>query len=241
MKLSRHTLLNLCMILAAFAIAAAMYNSLPELVPTHWNEHGIVNGYTPKPWGVFILPLTMAGLYLVFLVLPSVSPSGFRISRFICVYWILCSVTLAFLLVTTVFALLMAKGISLPLNRVVNAGLGLLLIVIGNFLGKVTKNFFVGIRTPWTLASDEVWLRTHRFAGKLFVLVGLVILVAGVLGYAGTWQVWVVVATAIVSAIYSAVIYKTMEGFKDDSAELANETFASNHSGNNRSAQKPQR
>jgi immunity protein, SdpI family len=231
MKLSRHTLLNLCLILAAFAVAASMYNSLPDLVPIHWNARGIVNGYTPKPWGAFMLPLMMVGLYLLFLVLPAVSPGGFRISRFMRVYWILCSVTLAFLLVTTVFALLMAQGISLPLNRIINAGIGLLLMIIGNFLGKVTKNFFVGIRTPWTLASDEVWFRTHRFAGKLFVLVGFVVVIAGVLGYAGTWQVWVIIAAAIVSVIYSAVIYKRIEGFKDDSAELSNNTFGSNHSG----------
>ncbi|HEY7162658.1 MAG TPA: DUF1648 domain-containing protein, partial [Acidobacteriota bacterium] len=157
MKLSRHTLLNVCFILAAFAVAGIMYNSLPNPVPTHWNDHGIVNGYTAKPWGAFILPLTMVGLYLIFLAIPAVSPRGFKISPFMRVFWIICTVTMVFLLVTTVFALLMAKGMSLPLGRIVNAGLGLLLIVSGNFLGKVTKNFFVGIRTPWTLASDEVW------------------------------------------------------------------------------------
>lgn len=238
MKLSRHTLLNICLILAAFAIAVSMYNSLPDPVPTHWDEHGIVNGYTAKPWGAFILPLTMAGLYLIFLVLPAVSPGGFRLNRFIGVYWIICSVTMTFLLVTTVFAVLMAKGVTLPLGRIVNAGIGLLLMVIGNFLGKVTKNFFLGIRTPWTLASDEVWFRTHRLAGKLFVFVGVLALICGVLGYGGTWLVWVLIAAALISAIYSAVIYKKVEGFKDESSELPTE-FGTNHSGNHAGVQKP--
>lgn len=219
MKLSRHTLTNLCLILAAFAVAAGMYNSLPESVPTHWNARGIVDGYTQKPWGVFVFPLTMMGIYLMFLILPAVSPRGFRIGRFIRVYRILCTVTLVFLLMTTVFTLLMARGISVPLDRVINAGLGVLLIVIGNFLGKVTKNFFVGIRTPWTLASDEVWLRTHRFAGLIFVIVGFLVLIAGALGYGGSWEVWIIVAAALISVIYSAVIYKRIEGFKDDSTE----------------------
>jgi uncharacterized membrane protein len=219
MKLSRHTLINLFLILAAFAFAAAMYNSLPESVPTHWTEHGIVDGYTPKPWGVFMLPLTMVGMYLVFLILPAVSPRGFRISRFIRVYWIICTVTLVFLFVTTVFALLMARGTPVPLNRIMTAGIGLLIIVIGNFLGKVTKNFFVGIRTPWTLASDEVWLRTHRFAGLSFVIGGFVVLIAGALGYGGSWVPFIIIAAALISVIYSAVIFKRIEGFKDDSNE----------------------
>jgi uncharacterized membrane protein len=219
MKLSQHTLINVCFILAAFAFAAAMYNSLPESVPTHWNDHGIVNGYTPKPWGVFILPLMMLGVYVMFLIVPSISPSGFRINRFIGVYWILCTVTLGFLLIITIFALLKAQGTSVPLNRVVNAGIGVLIIVIGNFLGKVTKNFFVGIRTPWTLSSDEVWLRTHRFAGWSFVIAGFVVLIAAALGYGRSWVAFIIIAAAVMSIIYSAVIYKRIEGFKDDSNE----------------------
>jgi uncharacterized membrane protein len=219
MKLSQHTVINVCFILAAFAFAASMYNSLPESVPTHWNEHDVVNGYTPKPWGVFILPLTMLGIYLMFLFLPALSPSGFRISRFIGVYWILCTVTLGFLLITTIFALLKAQGSSVPLNRVVSAGVGVLIIVIGNFLGKVTKNFFVGIRTPWTLASDEVWLRTHRLAGWSFVIAGFVVLIAGALGYGGAWTAFIIIVAALISIIYSAVIYKRIEGFKDESNE----------------------
>jgi len=225
MKLSRHTLINICFIVAAFAFAAAMYNSLPESVPTHWNEHGIVNGYTPKPWGVFILPLTMLGTYLVLLVVPSLSPQGFRIDRFIRVYRILCTVILGFLLAATVLALLMARGIPVPLNRVVSAGVGLLIMVIGNFLGKVTKNFFVGIRTPWTLASDEVWLRTHRVAGWSFVIAGFVVFIAGALGYGGTWIAFIIIPAALISVIYSAVIYKKIEGFKNDS----NQSDASNN------------
>jgi immunity protein, SdpI family len=219
MKLSQHTLINICLILAAFAFAAAMYNSLPESVPTHWNDHGIVNGYTPKPWGVFILPLMMLGIYLMFLIVPALSPSGFRINRFIGVYWILCTVTIGFLLVMTIFALLKAQGSSVPLNRVMNAGIGVLIIVIGNFLGKVTKNFFVGIRTPWTLASDEVWFRTHRLAGISFVIAGFVVLIAAALGYGGSWIAIIIIAAALISIIYSAVIYKRIEGFKDDSTE----------------------
>ena len=100
-----------------------------------------------------------------------------------------------------------------------NASIGVLIIVIGNFLGKVTKNFFVGIRTPWTLASDEVWFRTHRLAGVSFVIAGFVVLIAAALGYGGSWVAFIIVAAALISIIYSAVIYKRIEGFKDDSTE----------------------
>ena len=97
-------------------------------------------------------------------------------------------------------------------SSVMFVGIGILFAVIGNLLGKVTRNFFVGIRTPWTLASEEVWNRTHRLAGKLFVVAGLAVVASAFLG--GT--IWVmVVATglaSLISVVYSYVLYKRIEG-----------------------------
>jgi uncharacterized membrane protein len=88
-------------------------------------------------------------------------------------------------------------------------------------MGKVTRNFFVGIRTPWTLASDEVWLRTHRFGGRLFVLAGLVLLVSAVLG--GGWVVAAIAigSAAVLSVVYSYVVYRRVEGFKESAPRSA--------------------
>jgi uncharacterized membrane protein len=75
-----------------------------------------------------------------------------------------------------ILVLLAASGVDVPMNESIFAMLGVMFMVIGNYLGKTRKNFFLGIRTPWTLASDEVWGRTHRLAGRLFIVLGLIML-----------------------------------------------------------------
>ena len=102
------------------------------------------------------------------------------------------------------------------MRRGAGAAVGILLAVLGNFLGKVTRNFFVGIRTPWTLASDEVWYKTHRLGGKLFVLAGLAVFVLSLAG-AGPIAVGVVIgAAALISVVASYLFYRRIEGFKGE-------------------------
>ena len=99
---------------------------------------------------------------------------------------------------------------------------GLLLLVIGNYMGKVRKNFFVGIRTPWTLASDEVWMRTHHLGGWLFVVGGLIIAVAGLVAPAHLVPgilIAVVITVSLVTVGGSYVIYRRVEGFTNNNNE----------------------
>jgi uncharacterized membrane protein len=218
MKIRRANLSSVGLVVFAFIIAAALYTRLPESVPTHWNAGGEADGFIAKPWGPFILPLTMAGVHALFLAMPRVSPRGFRVERFQSVFEVLQVATLAFLFLVTVLALLAGIGIPVPMDRVVRASAGLLFVVIGNFMGKLTKNFFVGIRTPWTLASDEVWLRTHRLGGKLFVAAGIALFLAGLLG-GGTAAVLAAVALAGgIPVVYSYFLYRRIEGFKNGTA-----------------------
>jgi uncharacterized membrane protein len=93
---------------------------------------------------------------------------------------------------------------------------GLLLVILGNFMGKLTRNFFIGIRTPWTIASEEVWLRTHRLGGKLFVVAGLVLFFSSLLG--GGWIPAAVAigAAALISVVYSYLLYRRIEGFEEE-------------------------
>jgi uncharacterized membrane protein len=119
---------------------------------------------------------------------------------------------MAFLLWMTALALLSGAGVANTMDRAPHAGIGLFLIVLGNFLGKTTKNFMIGIRTPWTLASDEVWLRTHRLAGKLAVVAGAVLFVSAF--YIGGNEAVLLGAIGFafgIPAIYSYVIYRRVE------------------------------
>ena len=120
---------------------------------------------------------------------------------------------MAFLLLTTVAALFAARGAGLNLNLVIGIGLGLLFFVLGNYMGKVRKNFFVGIRTPWTLASDEVWYRTHRLGGWLFAAAGVITIVATLMGLPLLVMVASIALAGLVPVVYSFLIYRRLEGF----------------------------
>lgn len=212
MKLSRQNLVSLFLIGAAFALSAFLYTRLPDPVPTHWNLQGEADGFTPKPWGPFVLPLVMIGVLLLFLALPKLSPRGYEIGRFQGVFEILQTSILSFLLLVHALALLAGVGAVVDMNRALIPALGILLVVLGNFMGKLRKNFFIGIRTPWTLASDEVWLRTHRVGGKLFVLAGIALFVWGLAGGGLAAVVGVTIAVSLVSIVYSYLIYRRLEG-----------------------------
>jgi uncharacterized membrane protein len=212
MKMHRANVLSLGLVIAAFAMAFMLYGRLPESIPTHWNAGGVVDRYTPKPWGPFVLPLGMAAAYLMLVIVPRISPEGFRVTRFQGVFEGLQLALVAFLFLLNALVLLASLGSPVPMARVVPAGTGLLLMVVGNYMGKFTKNFFCGIRTPWTLASDEVWLRTHRLGGRLFVLAGGVVLVSGLLGGGPVPLLAAVAVAAVTPVVYSYVLSQRIEG-----------------------------
>jgi uncharacterized membrane protein len=214
-KFLRSHAFAILMIAASAGLSAALYDNLPDPVPTHWSLSGKPDGFTPKPWGAFAMPLAMAGVYLVLLVLPKVSPRGFRMDRFAETWETVRGLVMLFLFVISLVALLAGAGAPLPMDRAMLVPMGLLLALLGNFMGKFTRNFFVGIRTPWTLASEEVWLRTHRLGGKVFVVCGLAVAAAGLLGAPFAVAFGLVMVAALIPVVYSYVLYRRLEGFKN--------------------------
>jgi uncharacterized membrane protein len=99
-----------------------------------------------------------------------------------------------------------------PISLIAALSVGVLLMVIGNYMGKLRKNFFIGIRTPWTLASDAVWERTHRFAGPLFVAAGAAWIGLSFVHARPGWMLVPVIAAAVLPGIYSFVLYRRLEG-----------------------------
>jgi uncharacterized membrane protein len=204
--------LGLLLVLAAFVLVGAQYSGLPDPMPTHWNAAGQVNGWMPKFWGAFLFPLVMAVLWLMFLVLPKISPRGFEMDPFLRAWGVLKVTTLALVLFIGILVLQASKNGGELSQTAIFCSLGVLFVVIGNLLGKVTRNFFVGIRTPWTLASEEVWYRTHRLAGKLFVAAGLFVVATSFLGLR-VWPIMISIGVAaLVPVVYSYVIYRKLEG-----------------------------
>ncbi|NUQ72174.1 MAG: SdpI family protein [Polyangiaceae bacterium] len=207
MKLLKRNLLGILLTAAAFGVAAVMAPKMPDPVPTHWNIHGVADGFTPKPWGPFVLPLVMVGLLALFMVLGTISPKEAPVEKFARTFSIITTATLGFLFVTTVVASLAATGAPFNLTKVIMAAVGVLFVVIGNYMGKFTRNYIMGIRTPWTLANDEVWLRTHRLGGKVFVVGGLAVVAVALLDQAAL-ALPLMLATALIPVVYSYLVYR---------------------------------
>ncbi len=203
---------GLLLALIALIMVAVAYPGLPDPMPTHWNIHGQVDGWMSKFWGAFLFPIVMTAIWLVFLVLPRISPRGFEMEPFARAWGILKVAVLGLLLFMGVLVLRAAKANGSLSQAAMFASIGVLFVVIGNLLGKITRNFFVGIRTPWTLASEEVWYRTHRLAGKCFVAAGLFVIATSVL-HLGVWPIFVSIGLAALWPVaYSYVIYRKLEG-----------------------------
>lgn len=208
----------LCLILIGMvlAVTAYLYPSLPEQIPTHWNLAGEVDDYTAKPWGVLVMPLAAVFVFIIMKLIPVISPKGFRTDQFRGVINIFTVTLVGFMSVVALLVLLAASGRDVHVNEVVFAGVGLLFIVLGNYMGKVRKNFFIGIRTPWTLASDEVWNRTHRLGGWIFVFIGFFMFLNAFVQFPEGWLIGSIIVLALVPVVYSFVLYRRIEGFQDE-------------------------
>ena len=195
---------------AALVATVVAYPHLPSSVARHWDIHGQPNGYSPK-WTLYVFgPGFMAGLVLLTRLLPWLSPKHFEVEGFRSTYMQIMLLMVGLLAYLDAVTLWFGVGHCEDEGRAVSGGVCLLFVLLGNLMGRVRRNFFIGIRTPWTLANERVWNTTHRLAAKTFVLGGL----AGLALIAMDLHVWplvVLMAGALVPAVYSVVFYKRLE------------------------------
>lgn len=205
-----HWLIALGILAAVLVGSACVYPQLPARIPMHWNLQGRVDGYGPKTWGVFIMPATMAGLLVLFAVLPSLSPRPFSIDEFRATYGYIVVVILAmmaYIQAAMLFAI--ARG-GVDLMQLMTVGIFVAFALMGNVMGKIRRNFFMGVRVPWTLASERVWNETHRLTAWLMVAAGLV--GAGVALAGFPWAAFgLLVPALLVPVVFSLVRYKQLE------------------------------
>ena len=202
-----------CALMVAIALAAFFYvmPGLPDRVPVHWNIHGEADRYG-SPWSLLLLgPVLMAGTMALFAVLPWLSPKRFEVDSSQRTY-------LAFMLILVgmfgyFFAVTLWAAMDGPVGtpRAVIGGVCVLSVLLGNLMGKVRRNFFLGVRTPWTLASERVWYATHRLAAKSLVAAGVVGLALSLASAPGWLSVAIVALGAAVPAVYSLAHYKRLE------------------------------
>ena len=166
------------LIALAILVSAISYPRLPDQVPTHWDIHGNVNDYSSKTLGLFLLPVLMFGIWALMRALPLIDPRHENYAKMRGAYELVFNATLTLLLLVHVVAIGAMLGLPVSITRVIPALVGALFVVIGNMMPLVRPNWWFGIRTPWTLANDRVWARTHRLAGYCMTAGGVVIIVA---------------------------------------------------------------
>lgn len=207
---NRYLLLCAVVLLATVAFTLALYSKLPATIPTHWNGAGQIDGYGPRNF-VFLNTGFMVLIMLVWTVLPSLSPKRFTVDTFNETYWHICFVVVALLGYIQCVIAWGAYAPSMQMNRAMFGGLAVFLGLLGNVMGKVRRNFWIGIRTPWTLASERVWYSTHRFAAKTMVIGAALSLVGMIAGLPLALCLTVLLAGPIIPVFYSLLVYKRLE------------------------------
>ena len=168
----------LLILLAMWGISGWAWQRVGERMPVHWGPDGQPDRYGSRAEGLLVVPAIATGLYVLLLLLPLIDPGRQAYSLFRGAYLVIRACVLGVLLVVHSAAVLVALGSPLDTTRWVMATLGVMFIVLGNLMGKIRPNFFVGIRTPWTLTSKRSWVKTHRLGGWAFILSGVFFLVA---------------------------------------------------------------
>lgn len=213
------------MILVSAAVVGVMlvvsslaYLALPAdaQVPIHWGPDGQPDGHADKALGLFLLPGTTGFVAALLAVIPRIEPRRANLERSGKAYaatWIGVILLLGGL---HLLAIAVTMGATLDLTRIVMAGTGVLFAVIGNYLPKVRPNYLMGIRTPWTLASDLAWDRTHRTGGRLFVALGLLLILAAIIGISGLALAILLIAGIVV--LIAAMFGYSYRVWRDDPA-----------------------
>jgi len=178
----RKHLLQIAILLAPVAFCAALWDRFPDRVPIHWNLWGRPDGWSGKGVGLLFLPALNVAIAVLFAWLPRLDPklrkASFSPDRMAAALGILRLAVTAFLSFVALLMAAAALGVAFNMTRVAMDAALVLLLVLGNFLGNLRPNYFIGVRTPWTLESPEVWRATHRICARILVFgsLGLLLL-----------------------------------------------------------------
>jgi len=199
-------------LLALLGLAAGLlaFPRLPAQVPSHWNAAGQVDGTTPRETAVYMLPGMLLAFCLLILYLPNIDPLRANVERFRAVYnWCVLGLALFFLFLHGL-VLLAGLGVRFNINRLIVPAAGLLLAGAGLLIERTQPNWFIGIRTPWTLSSPAVWAKTHRLGGRLFKLSGAACLLGAVLPpEAGLLLlITLILLVTLATTVYSYLAYR---------------------------------
>lgn len=222
MKFKDMPKLPLVFIAVMFAVGAWAYPSLPEQIPTHWGPSGQIDAWSDKSFlSVFAMPLMALALYMLFWVMPYLDPKRGNLIASKQVYSLILELVTGLFVVLHAATLMAAHNNSLPVDRIITVAVGVMFIVLGNYLGRVKRNWTMGVRYSWTLSDDTVWLKTNRLGGRIFTL-------GGVLGIIGVllpdpWNIVLLIGPLLlmipITYVYSWRLYRKLHPEEMEPAE----------------------
>ncbi len=206
-------IIPILIILISIGLGFYFYSAFPDTVPVHWGVNGEVDRWGSKFEGAWLMPMIAVGMYVLFLVLPLIDPKKEKYQQFFKVYLMFRTLILLMMFGIYLIASLNTLGYNVRVEVWIPVAIGLLFLIMGNYMGKLKANWFMGIRTPWTLSSDEVWNKTHRLGGKMFMILGVLLMITPLLPYSNIFLTVVmpVLIVGLVPVVYSFVLYKKIK------------------------------
>lgn len=198
------------LIALAVIFSLSVYGRLPEQMASHWNTANQVDGYTSRFWGAFLMPVIAGAMLVVFLVIPQIDPLKANISQFREYFNAFITLVIGFLVYLHILTMLWNLGYDqFNMGAAMLPAMGLLFIFAGILMRKAKRNFFIGIRTPWTLSSDRVWDETHRLGSILFIASGVLAMLGAFFADDAIWFILVpIFGSTVFLLVYSYVLYQ---------------------------------
>jgi len=215
MNMKKSEIIALGIIALSFIVSIYFYPQMPEKMASHWNAQGQVDGYMPKFWALFLMPLISVGLFLLFIVIPKIDPLKHNIEKFRKYYDGFVVLIIVFLFYLYLLTILWNINIRFGIVQLLTPAFGILFYYCGILIENTKRNWFIGIRTPWTLSNNIVWEKTHKIGGKLFKASGVIAFIGM---FFQDYALFFVLIPVILAAVYT-IIYSYVEYQKETKKE----------------------
>jgi len=208
MKSSKYIyLIILIIILTSFIAGIFLASRVPTRMASHWNAQGFVDGYISKTWGLFLMPLFSFGILILFWFIPKIDPLKKNVEKFRKYFDLFILLLILYLAYIHALSLAWNLNVRFNMNIMIVPAMAILFIFISILLKHAKRNWFIGIRTPWTLSSDKVWDKTHSLGSRLFIVCGIMCLLGLI------WPdllVWFILLPILASTLW-LTIYSYLE------------------------------
>ncbi|MEM0372824.1 MAG: DUF1648 domain-containing protein [archaeon] len=208
-------IISLCLIASMFIVSLYFYPMMPETIATHWNAEGIADGYSPTIFGIIIIPAMSLVLFLLFITLPRIDPLRKNVMKFIDVFDLFIIVLLGFFFYIQALVIAWNLGATVDITRAIIPAVAVLFYFAGILTENSKRNWFIGLKTPWTMSDDKVWEDSNKLAGRLFKVCAAMSMIGFILP---SIALPLIIATAIFAGLYPIIFsyydYKRVQAKK---------------------------